>query len=62
MKGLTVIGSVLFCLFVCLFVGFFFGGGVLYGYFLCVSCFSCLIASMCFSKLIKLKKDVTVKL
>ena len=45
----------------CLFVGWvFFLGGRRF----CVdfSCFSCLIVSMCFSKLIQLKKDVTVML
>ena len=52
----------MFC-FVCLlvFFGVFFwigGGGSVWIF----SCFSCLIASMCISKLIKLKKDVTVKL
>ena len=49
----------MFC-FVCLLVGFFLGGGG--GSVWIFSCFSCLIVSMCFSKLIQLKKDVTVML
>ena len=53
----------MFC-FVCLLVGFFLGGGEKGpgGSVWIFSCFSCLIVSMCFSKLIQLKKDVTVML